>query len=200
MQSITDNPSSQLKMLGWLLHGAGLIAILGAGFAAYCLVYLPLVRKENAYVARIAVVDGLLDDGEEIQAEYSRSKDALEEIRNRAYTLRQRIPVRPCETEFLEQMNEAANTEGLEIRDYRRGEVVVKDTHSQLEIHVLCAGSYPEICGFLDRLARMPRISTVEKVTITSDSAAGDYPVDLTLRLYYGAQEPPEDERKARNG
>ena len=200
MPFLTDNPTTRLKMLGWLLHGAGLVPLLAAGFAVYCLVHLPLVRKEKACVARIAVVDGLLDNSEEIRAAHSRFKNSLAKIRHRADAFRQRIPDRPCETEFLEQMNEAANEEGFEIRDYRRGAVMVKDTHSQLDVHVACTGSYPKICGFLDRLARLPRISTVEKATITSDSAAEAYPVDLTLRLYFGAQERPEDKRKARNG
>ena len=143
MPFLTDNPTTRLKMLGWLLHGAGLVPLLAAGFAVYCLVHLPLVRKEKACVARIAVVDGLLDNSEEIRAAHSRFKNSLAKIRHRADAFRQRIPDRPCKTEFLEQMNEAANEEGFEIRDYRRGAVMVKDTHSQLDVHVQCAGSYP---------------------------------------------------------
>jgi Tfp pilus assembly protein PilO len=97
-------------------------------------------------------------------------------------------------------MNEAAQEVGLEIRNYRRGVVLVNDSHSQLEVFVSCAGSYPQICRFFHRLARLPRISTVEKTTITSDSTAEAYPVDLTLRLYYGARQRPEAKRGVRNG
>lgn len=200
MPFFADNPTARLKMLGWLLHGAGLVTLLAAGYAVYCLAHLPLAKKSEACADRIAVVDGLLDNSEEIRAAHSRFKDSLAEIRRRADALRQRIPDRPCETEFLEQMNEAANKEGLEIRDYRRGAVTVKDTHSQLEVHVQCVGSYPKTCRFLDRLARLPRISTVEKVTINSDSSVEAYPVDLTLRLYFGVKKKPDDKRKARNG
>jgi len=200
MPFFADSPTTRLKMLGWLLHGAGLAILLAAAFAQYYLVYLPLARKEEACAARIVVVDRLLDDSEEIRVSHSRFKNSLSKVRHRADALRERIPDRPCETEFLEQMNEAANEVGLDVRDYRRGEVVVEDTHSHLDVHVSCAGSYQQICGFFDRLAGLPRMSTVEKATITSESAVGGYPVDLTLRLYYGDQGQPEDKRKARNG
>lgn len=200
MPFLSDNPTTRLKMLEWILHGAGLVALLAAGFAVYCLAYLPLAEKQRACVAQIAVVNGLLENSAEIRAAHSRFKDSLAEIRQRADALRERIPDKPCETEFLEQMNEAANQEGLDIRDYRRGEVTVEDTHSHLDVYVSCAGSYRQVCGFLDRLAGLPRLSTVEKATITSDSAAKAYPVELTLRLFYGAQKLPVDRRKAPNG
>ncbi len=200
MPHFADNLTARLKMLGWLLHGAGLITLLAAGYAVFCLAHLPLAKKSKACADRISVVDGLLDNSEEIRTAHSRFKDSLAKMRRRTDTLRQRIPDRPCETEFLEQMNEAANKEGLEIRDYRRGAVTVVDTHSQLEVHVQCVGSYPETCRFLDRLAKLPRLSTVEKVTISSDSAVEAYPVDLTLRLYFGVKKKPDNKRKARNG
>lgn len=200
MQFRSDNLTARLKTLGWLLHGAGLVTLLSAGLAVYCRVHLPLAQTWRDCVAQIAVVDGLLENSAEIQVAHSRFKDSLEMIQHRADALRERIPDRPSETEFLEQLNEAANREGLEIRDYRRGEEMVKDTYSQLDVHLTCAGSYRQICGFFHRLAGLPRISTVEKATITSDSTMETYLVNLTLRLYYGAQSRPEDERRASHG
>lgn len=199
MPFLSDNPTARLKMLEWLLHGTGLVILVAAGVAGYCLVHLPLAEKQRVCVAQIAVLDGLLEHSGEIRATHSRFKDSLAKIRDRADALRERIPDRPRETEFLEQMNEAANEEGLNIRDYRRGAVMVKDTHSHLDVHVSCAGSYQQICGFLDSLAGLPRISTVEQATIISDSDAEGYPVELTLRLYYGKQERSKDKRRARN-
>jgi Tfp pilus assembly protein PilO len=196
----TDNPTTRLKLLGWCLHAAGLLILGAAGYAAYCLAYLPLVKQEQNCVARMAEMDGLLRESEKIRGAHARFKGSLTEVRDRASALRQRIPDKPCETEFLEQMNQAANDEGLEIRDYRRGAVTVEDAHSLLEVHVVGAGSYAEICRFLDRLARLPRISTVKKITVTSDSAAEAYPFDLTLRLYFGAQQSSEDKGKASHG
>jgi Tfp pilus assembly protein PilO len=148
----------------------------------------------------MSVIDELLVESGKVRATHASFKDSLVKTRDRTEALRQRIPDRPCETEFLEQMNQAADEEGLEIRDYRRGTVTVEDTHSFLEVRVLGAGSYPEICGFLDRLARLPRISTAEKITITSDATTEVYPVDLTLRLYFGAQKKPAEEGKAAHG
>jgi Tfp pilus assembly protein PilO len=200
MPSITDNPTTRLTILGWCLHAAGLVVLVAAACAVYYLAYLPLVQEEQRCVARMAEIDKLLNESGKVRAAHAQFKDSVAKIRDRAEALRQRIPDRPCETEFLEQMNQAADEEGLEIRDYRRGAVTVEDAHSFLEVHVLGAGSYPQICRFLDRLAKLPRISTVEKVTITADSTAKTYPVDLTLRLYFGAQERPAEQRKADHG
>lgn len=196
----TDNTTTRLNMLGWLLHAGGLAVLGAAGFAVYCLIYVPLAKEEQGCVARMSDIDELLSKSGEIRAAHASFKDSLTKTRDRAEALRQRIPDRPCETDFLEQMNQAADEEGLEIRDYRRGTVTVEDAHSFLEVRVLGAGSYPEICGFLDRLAKLPRISTVEKVTVTSGSTAEAYPVDLTLRLYFGAQKRPAEEGKAVHG
>ena len=200
MPFLTNDPTARLKMLGWLLHGAGLLTLLAGSLAAYRLVYLPLAKKEKACVARIAVLDRLLKNSREIRPEHSRLTQSLAKIRRRADTLRQRIPDRPYEAEFLEQMTQAASDAGLEIRVYRRGAVTVKNSHSQLEIYVSCAGSYPKICGFLDRLARLRRTFTIEKMSVTADPAVETYPVDLTLVLYFGAQQDSKEKREQRNG
>jgi Tfp pilus assembly protein PilO len=196
----TDISTARLKMLGWCLHAAGLVVLGAAGFAVYSLAYLPLAKEEQNCVARMSVIDKLLVESAKVRAAHATFKDSLEKIQDRTEALRQRIPDRPCETEFLEQMNQAADEEGLEIRDYRRGTVTVEDAHSFLEVRVLGTGTYREICGFLDRLARLPRISTVEKVTINSDATTEAYPVDLTLRLYFGARKKPAEEGKAVHG
>ena len=195
-----DDPTTRkLKMLGWLLHGAGLFALLAVGLATCYFVYLPLAKKEGACVARITVVDRLLDNSREIRAAHSRIEESLATIQRRIDTLRQRIPETLRESEFLEEMNRVATDEHLEIRDFNRGAVTVKDTHSEVEVRIQCVGTYPEICRFLDRLASLRRISSIEKLTIASDSAVEAYPVDLTLRLYYGLQERPAGKRKALN-
>jgi Tfp pilus assembly protein PilO len=196
----TDNSTTRLNMLGWSMHAAGLLFVGAAGCALYSLAYLPLVKQEQSCVARMADIDKLLVDAEKVRTAHASFKHSLVKIQDRTEALRQRIPDRPRETDFLEQMNQAADEEGLEIRDYRRGTVTVEDSHSFLEVRVLGAGTYPQICGFLDRLAHLPRISTVEKVTITSDSTAEAYPVDLTLRLYFGAQQGPAAKGEAAHG
>jgi Tfp pilus assembly protein PilO len=188
MPFLIDNPTTRLKLLGWFLHGAGLLTLLGEGLGAYWMAYLPLANEERACVARIAVLDRLLRNSERIRSEHSRLKESLEKIQQRAGALRQRIPDEPCEAEFLEQMAQATDEVGLEIRDYRCGAVSVKDSHSQLKVHVACAGTYPEICGFLDGLTKMRRTLTVEKMSVTADRAVETYPLDLTFVLYFGAQ------------
>ena len=62
MPFLSHNPTTRLKMLGWLLHGAGLVTLLAAGFAVYRLVNLPLSEGQRACVAQIAVADKLMEE------------------------------------------------------------------------------------------------------------------------------------------
>ncbi len=48
--------------------------------------------------------------------------------------------------------------------------------------------NYYGICGFLDSLARLPRVTTIEKLVLDAETTNERYPVDMTIVLYYGIQ------------
>jgi len=102
-------------------------------------------------------------------------------------TMRQRIPEHPREAEFLKQVTQAADDEGLKIHNYARGNLDQKPTHAEFTVQLSCEGNYKSIVGFLDRLAKLSRVATVQRLTLSAGNVE-TYPFDLTLLLYYGAQ------------
>jgi Tfp pilus assembly protein PilO len=80
-----------------------------------------------------------------------------------------------------------ADQEQLKIRDYQAGMVTKHTAYSQLDVRLLGEGDYSSICGFLERIAQLPRVKTVQRMQITGSESRAVYPLDVTLTLYFAA-------------
>ncbi|MGM0487524.1 MAG: type 4a pilus biogenesis protein PilO [Planctomycetota bacterium] len=137
----------------------------------------------------------------EIRRALRQAETELEKAHAHAQQLRQRIPDDPDEAEFLKQVSRLAAATGLEIRDYRRGSLAVKESYSELQINLTCSARYAELCRFLEALDELPRILTIEKLAISSPDEGDEYPVDLSLSVYFrGRRQAPETEEAESNG
>ena len=185
---LVTSRSQELNVLGWLCHGAGVLSLGVVGFAAHCFVLRPLAEQERRATASIELLQVKLQDADEIRAEHTRLSRSLEEIKRRAEEVRERIPDQPREAEFLTQMSNLSADHGVTIMSFRRGTAASNDNHSRLTMLVRIEANYYGICGFLDSLARLPRVTTIEKLVLDAETTNERYPVDMTIVLYYGIQ------------
>ncbi len=197
---IRNDPTPNLNLLGWLMHGTGMLTIVVCGVVFYFVVYAPLESRREQDEERARHVQRLIEDADDVFAEHERMSAAVDKFADRAASVRRRIPDDPNETEFLKTVTQAAKDTGLEIRDYRRGRVEAKERHWQLEITVSGAGTYESICRFLDRIEAMPRITKVKTLAITSSAQSEVYPADITFVLYFGLQQESAPAKEARRG
>jgi Tfp pilus assembly protein PilO len=184
---LTNDRERNLKWIGWSIHLVGLTGIITVA-ALYQIVVSALIAHEQQTIATEAAdKEQFLARSDEIRSEHRRLTKQLEELEHNAVAMRYRIPESPREAEFLKQVSQAADEEGLKIHKYERGSLERKATHSEFTVNLSCEGDYGALVGFLERLAHLPRASTVQRMTLTT-GATDTYPVDLSLVLYYGAQ------------
>jgi len=186
-----QDPESRLKCLGWWLHGAGLgVGVAGIALA-YVLVFRPLHEEIGDCQARATTVEGLLADAASVRAEHRRLCESISRMEADEATIRSRVPEEPLEAEFLAQLTEAASQAGLKIKDFRPAAPLARDTHSQIEIQFSCAGPYPGLCRFLERLSGLPRLARVERLEVTSGGADATA-ATITVMIFYGLAKPPQ--------
>lgn len=186
----SNNRENSLRTLGWMFHAGGALSLV-VGILSYHFVASALIKKRHEESRqRISELDVKLARGDQIRNDHRAFTTSLTQIEDRADSMRQRIPDLPHETEFLRQVSEAAQLEGLTVLDYQRVSTTTKETHSQLEVRLNCEGDYASICGFLDRMTKLERVATVERMLVTSTPGSEVYPLDLTLVLYFGARRP----------
>ena len=56
-----------------------------------------------------------------------------------------------------------------------------------MEVVLAGGGTYASICGFLDELGQLSRLTSVARLEITTQHSSDIYPVTMTLVIYYDA-------------
>ncbi|HEV3003168.1 MAG TPA: type 4a pilus biogenesis protein PilO, partial [Pirellulales bacterium] len=168
--------NDRLRKFGLALHAGGLLAVVVAACAVHCFVCRPLLQERAEGLDRLGQLDGLLAGAEPIRQGYESLKQSLADAREREAALLSRIPQTPREAEFLALVSDLAGKVELRLRDYRPGETRVRATYSELEIGMSCEGSYQSICGFLDGLNHLPRLTNLTRLEITAQEGRDVYP------------------------
>jgi Tfp pilus assembly protein PilO len=180
-------PEEQLCWLSRLLHlgGALLTALLLSliGLALFAPIGRELVRCETA----LEELEAQLAKSPAVRREHRQVRDELVRLRAQKAMLRERITDGPCEDEFLRQVSSAAESARLQLREYRPGNSEVQGDYGSMTIHLEGEGGHANICQFLDELARLPRLSKVQRVQVTSSHQSITYPVSLAVEIFFAA-------------
>ncbi len=193
---------STLTQSGRLLHAGGAMITL-TGLALFVIfIYRPMQLEHQRIEEQTADCTLILNSADRIRYENIRLNSRLPDVERRLGIMMQRIPNSPRESDFLGQLTRLAERTQLNIRDYRPGVIVRKDTHSELEIKLSSVGSYAGICQFLDEVARIPRLCRVSGLEIRASNTSGEaYLIDMTFRIYFAAVLTPESSNvRQRNG
>lgn len=185
--------SNELAILGWMLHAAGLCSLITGAGTYWVVVYQPTAAAKIQVQQRIVAVSQLLKNRDSIRQEYERLTSVLDCDRQRAAAVRQQVPDDPSEAEFLRQLSNAAAQGGVAVDDYNRGMMSEQPEFSQLDVHVDCSGTFKSICRFLEGLEKLPRVSEVVAMEMTSDGQGDQYPLHVTIRLYFGVRQTPAE-------
>ena len=190
----------ELQMLGWMLHGAGVLAVLAGGLFAYFALIRPLRMQEQECLDRTTQLDSLLQLEPRVRAEHERLKTSLADISTRSAAVRQRIPDKEGVAEFLGTISQIANQEHVKIRETKQGEVARSNNCSRRALHLSLEGDYRGICGFLEGLAKLPRVTSVTKLDLSVGTSPKKYPVEMTVVLYFGLTDPAAESSSPQTG
>jgi Tfp pilus assembly protein PilO len=180
-------PDENLKMLGWMLHGAGLGMTLLSLAAVVLALFLPIGHELRRCKAGLAELDSQMAESLKVRREHQQVKDELVRLRTQKSLLRQRITDGASEDEFLRQVSAAAETSRLQLREYRPGDAQRDGEYGSMTIHLDGEGTHASICKFLDELARLPRLCKVQRVQVSSSNQSMTYPVSLAVEIFFAA-------------
>jgi type IV pilus assembly protein PilO len=113
--------------------------------------------------------------------------------------LEKQLPSKAEMASLLSDINQAGLGRGLQFELFKPGQVVVKDYYAELPIAIKVSGSYHDLGAFAADMAHMPRIVTLNNMTLTTvkDNSLS---LDATAKTFrYLDPDEAASQRKARD-
>ncbi len=166
-------------VLGWFLYLQGQQEELDAGEQEE-------IKLRDAYKQKIAQAISL-----------PALRKQKEQVSEYVSTLEKQLPSKAEMDALLSDINQAGLGRGLQFELFKPGQVVVKDYYAELPIDIKISGSYHDIGAFSSDIAHLPRIVTLNKMSLIAnkDGALTLEAVAKTFR--YLDMEEVEAQRKA---
>lgn len=185
----------QWPVIPRLFCGVGvLVAVLAVGWVAYWSGQVDElnrgadeeVKLKEAYKSKVQQainLDGLRKQKEQV-GEY-------------VATLEKQLPSKAEMDALLSDINQAGLGRGLQIESFKPGQVVVKDYYAELPIAIKVTGSYHDIGQFTSDIANLPRIVTLNNLTLATNKD-GVLGLDVTAKTFrYLDKDEVEKQRSA---
>jgi type IV pilus assembly protein PilO len=162
-----------------------------------------------------ALWSGQKEQLEQLQAEETKLKDEyknklqqainLDELRKQreqvsqyVLTLEKQLPSKSEMDALLSDINQAGVGRGLDFELFRPGQTNVREYYAELPITVKVSGKYHDLGAFASDIANLPRIVTLNNMSITSGKG-GNLSLDATAKTYrYLDQDEIAAQRKAK--
>jgi Tfp pilus assembly protein PilO len=174
------------RRFGRLLHYGGLLAAVLGATAVYSLLHAPTVHATAETSIRIEEIRLSAQNAPLLRERHRQVSDQLAAVERRIAAVHARVPTDADAGAFLKAVTQLASEEKLDIRDFQPEKPVAKTGYAEMEVKLNGAGSFHSICGFLDRLARLPRLAKVKSLTVSADDDSNKYPMTATLIIYFG--------------
>jgi type IV pilus assembly protein PilO len=113
--------------------------------------------------------------------------------------LEKQLPSKAEMAALLSDINQAGVGRGLQFELFKPGQVVVKDYYAELPIDIKVSGSYHDIGEFAADMAKMPRIVTLNNLSL-STGKDGTLTLDAVAKTfrYLDQDELDQQRRRAR--
>ena len=184
----SSNMERRLRTLRILLHVSGASGLAAMLVVAWWFLIRPVDAQRRDSSQRMARLETTLAAADEIRGENASLSERLSADRDQEAALQARIPDLPSEAEFLALASELAAETGLKIQDYRPGKPAERPSCSSLDVELICEGDYASVCGFLDGLSKLPRLSRIERLHIDATNGKPPYLIEISVLLYFAAR------------
>lgn len=155
-----------IVLAGWLLYWSGLIETYDAG-----------VQKEgnlrNEFREKVAKAVNLED--------LRKQKVLVEQY---VGVLEKQLPSRAEMDALLRDINQSGVGRGAQLQLFKPGDVQVKDYYVELPITVKVVGNYHDLGSFSSDLANLPRIVTLNNITITRQPKTNLLEMDAVAKTF----------------
>jgi type IV pilus assembly protein PilO len=92
-----------------------------------------------------------------------------EQVGEYVATLEKQLPSKAEMDALLSDINQAGLGRGLQFELFKPGQVVVKDYYAELPIDIKVAGNYHDVGAFTSDIANLPRIVTLNKMSLAAN-------------------------------
>jgi type IV pilus assembly protein PilO len=92
-----------------------------------------------------------------------------EQVSEYVATLEKQLPSKAEMDALLSDINQAGLGRGLQFELFKPGQVLVKDYYAELPIDIKVAGNYHDVASFTSDIANLPRIVTLNNMSLTSN-------------------------------
>ena len=98
--------------------------------------------------------------------------------------LEKQLPSRAEMDALLTDINQAGVGRGAQLQLFKPGQVLVKDYYAELPIAVKVVGNYHDLGAFSSDIANLPRIVTLNNLTIVRASTGNLLEMDATAKTF----------------
>lgn len=195
-QNLEGRHPSQWPIVPRLFCGVGvLLAVLGLGWYLYWsdqLDGLEYARQQeqslkSAYAEKMKQAVNLegLREQKQLVADY-------------VATLEKQLPSKAEMDALLSDINQAGIGRGLQFELFKPGQAVVKEYYAELPITIRVTGSYHDVGQFASDIAHLPRIVTLNDMSLVANQAGTTLTLDSTAKTFrYLDQEEVNAQRAA---
>jgi type IV pilus assembly protein PilO len=159
-------PPGQWPLVPRLLCAAGVaVAVIGAGYYAY---WSGQFDEQDAGAAQ----EQKLRDEYKMKIHQAINLEALraQKVQADQYVerLQKQLPSKAEMAALLSDINQAGVGRGLQFDLFKPGQVVVRDYYAELPIDIKVSGSYHDIGAFASDMANLPRIVTLNNMSLSA--------------------------------
>jgi Tfp pilus assembly protein PilO len=187
-----------IRRFGRLLHYGGMLATVLCATVGYSLVHAPELHAVAETSAKIDELTQSVQNAAVIREQHRKVSNKLHEVTTRIANVQRRVPRGADVSEFMNEVNQLANSQQLAIKDFHPEEPESKPGYAEMRVTLKGTGSYASICTFVDQLAKLTRLSKVKELTLSAGDNATEYPMTATLVIYFGLR--GKDAKPAQEG
>jgi type IV pilus assembly protein PilO len=187
LQSFIDGPKLPKLVLG-------LVGLAAIGALSYFFLIAPVEARIDTLVSQRTQLTGEVVQARAQVAELERFRRELAELEKRLALLKDRLPSEKETPTLYRAVSTAAEQSGLGVALFQPKEPRPKDVVNEIPIIVTAQGSYHQLAKFLERVAGLPRVVTVNDFKMTGlGKTKESMKADLTLAtyMYRGNPAPP---------
>ena len=170
-EGLSGRHPGQWPLIPRALCGVGvLVAVLAAGWFAYLDGQLDELAKGQAEEAKLKE-DYKSKIQQSINLEGLRKQKA--QVGEYVATLEKQLPSKSEMDALLSDINQAGIGRGLQFELFKPGQVVAKDYYAELPIDIKVSGSYHDVGAFSSDIANLPRIVTLNNMSLVAGKDGG---------------------------
>lgn len=155
-----------LVAVGYGLHWRDLLDRLEAGQAEEG-------RLKSAYTEKIRLAVNL-----------PALRKQKEQVDQYVSQLEKQLPSKAEMDALLSDINQAGGFRGAQLQLFKPGQVTVREHYAELPITVRVAGQFNDLASFASDLANLPRIVTLNNMTITLSDKTGALTMDAVAKTF----------------